>query len=80
MKKIENYINGNITSVSNDTLPVVDPSKGEVTGEVVLSNQEDFENTIKSSQNAYLEWSQVTPLKRSRILQKYKLILFYDRI
>ena len=27
---------------------------------------------IKSSKNAFLKWSEITPLKRSRILSKFK--------
>jgi malonate-semialdehyde dehydrogenase (acetylating) / methylmalonate-semialdehyde dehydrogenase len=73
--KIQNYINGNQTSVSNKFIPVIDPSTGDQINEVVLSNQNDLENTIESSYNAFSEWSLVTPLKRSRILSKYKELI-----
>ncbi len=73
MKKIENYIDGKTTSGnSSEYLPVYDPSTGEVISEVVLSNKIDFENVLNSSNKAFTEWSQVTPLKRSRIISKYK--------
>ena len=72
MKKIKNFVNGKLTSKSNKTLDIFDPSKGEKISEVVLSNNEDFLDTIKSSEKAFKEWSQVTPLKRSRIISKYK--------
>ena len=75
MKQIKNYVDGSIKSFSNNFLPVFDPSKGEQIAEVVCSNEEDFTNTIKSSEKAFKEWSLVTPLKRSRILSKYKVIL-----
>ncbi len=75
MKKINNFINGSITSYSKDYLPVYDPSKGEIISEVILSNKEDFDKTIESSEKAFLSWSEVTPLKRSRIISKYKEIL-----
>ena len=75
MKKINNYIHGSITSSSDNFLPVYDPSKGEKINEVVLSNELDFENVISSSEKAFIEWSEVTPLKRSRIISKYKEIL-----
>ena len=72
MKKIENYIDGNICSYSSKTQPVYDPSKGEQIAEVVLSNEEDFDKLIKSSEQSFNHWSDITPLKRSRILSKFK--------
>ena len=72
MKKIENYIHGKITSNSKKNLSVSDPSTGEKIAEVVLSNLQDFTKTIESSEKAFEEWSLVTPLKRSRIISKYK--------
>ncbi len=72
MKKIENYINGSIKSFSKNYIDVFDPSKGEKTGEVVLSDNNDFNAIIKSSNNAFEEWSNTTPLKRSRVISKYK--------
>ena len=75
MKTIKNYISGNLISYSQKYLPVDDPSTGEQIGKVVLSNKEDFENVISSSKKSFLEWSKITPLKRSRILSKYKEIL-----
>ena len=38
----------------------------------VLSNQDDFDQTIKSSRKAFDEWSNYTPLRRSRIIAKFK--------
>ncbi len=75
MIKVENYINGNVISDSNNYLPIYDPSKGEKIGDVVNSNDNDFNNVIKSSLNAFNLWSKFTPLKRSRVLSKYKEIL-----
>ncbi len=75
MKKIKNYINGTNTSYSSEYLAIEDPSKGEIIGEVVLSDEKDFNDIIRSSEKAFLEWSQVTPLKRSRIISKYKDVI-----
>jgi malonate-semialdehyde dehydrogenase (acetylating) / methylmalonate-semialdehyde dehydrogenase len=72
MKKIKNYISGSEYANSSRYLAVEDPSIGENVSEVVLSNLNDFNETIKSSQNAFESWSRETPLKRSRILFKYK--------
>ena len=75
MKKIKNYINGSVESFSKEYLPVFDPSKGEQIAEVVSSNNKDFEKIINSSQKAFYDWSEITPLKRSRIITKYKEII-----
>jgi len=75
MKKIKNYINGSISALSKSYLDIDDPSKGEKIGEVVLSSKEDFNSVVESSQKAFLNWSDITPLKRSRIISKYKEIL-----
>ena len=76
MKKIENYINGKIIKgTSGQYLPVDDPSTGEKIGEVILSNEDDCINLIENSAKAYEKWSQVTPLKRSRIISKYKELI-----
>tara|TARA_B100001059_G_scaffold236797_1_gene290517 strand:+ start:12746 stop:14230 length:1485 start_codon:yes stop_codon:yes gene_type:complete len=72
MKIIRNYIDGKETSFSDEFIEVFDPSKGEVCSKVINSNEKDFINVIKSSKNAFLNWSNVTPLNRSRILSKFK--------
>ena len=75
MNKIENYIDGKVTSVSKSDLPVFDPSTGEEISKVVLSNEEDFKIAIKSSKESQKNWANFTPLKRSRILSNYKTLI-----
>jgi len=75
MKKIENYINGVIKSFSTNYLSVEDPSKGEKIGDVVLSNEKDFQSIIESSKSGFDSWSKITPLKRSRVISSYKNII-----
>ncbi len=75
MKIIKNYIQGKIQSKSENYQSVFDPSKGEEIAKVVLSNDEDFNQVIQSSVKSQREWSLVTPLKRSRILAKYKNLI-----
>ena len=59
---------------SSEYFPVFDPSKGEKIGKVRL-NENDFVNLINSSEKAFVNWSHVTPLKRSRIMSKYKNLI-----
>ena len=75
MRKVENYINGNSTSISQNILDIYNPSTSEICSQVVLSDKEDFKVLIDSSKKSYFDWSQTTPLKRSRIISKYKNLI-----
>lgn len=75
MKKIINYIDGNLTGLSSNEESVFDPSTGEEISKVILSNEQDFEKAIESSKNSQIEWAQTTPLKRSRIISQYKTLI-----
>ena len=75
MKQIKNYINGKKISISENFQPVFDPSTGEQIAEVVISDLNDFNHLIKSSKESQLNWSNTTPLKRSRIISKYKTLI-----
>tara|TARA_B100001123_G_C15266847_1_gene1008746 strand:+ start:423 stop:1910 length:1488 start_codon:yes stop_codon:yes gene_type:complete len=75
MKKIHNYVNGNLFSISKNELPVVDPSTGEEIAKVVLSSKDDFEKILDSSKKSQSKWAKTTPLKRSRILSNYKSLI-----
>ncbi len=72
MKKIKNFISGKVDAVSLNYIEVDDPSKGEVIAEVVNSNDKDFEKLIESSKKGFKIWNEFTPLKRSRIISKFK--------
>ena len=53
MKRLDNYINGKIVvGKSNKYLPVDDPSKGEIISEVLLSNLNDYNSLVDSSEKA----------------------------
>ena len=78
MKKTQNYINGNISGNSKEYLDVYDPSKGEITSKVINSNDIDFKEAVDSSLKASILWAEITPLKRSRILSKYKNLIEKD--
>ena len=52
MKKIVNYINGKHVSLSSEELSVYNPATGEEISKVILSNELDFEEAIKSSKKS----------------------------
>ncbi len=79
MKKVDNFTNGNIVKGSSlNYIPVDNPATGEVIAEVIQSEAKDFEDVVTSSVKAFEIWSQVTPLKRSRIISKYKELIEKD--
>ena len=54
MKKIKNYISGSELGSSLNYMPVEDPSTGEQIADVIMSDQNDFQQTIKSSKKAFV--------------------------
>ena len=75
MKVIQNYIDGKRINISTENIPVFNPSTGEEISKVVLSNKEDFDSAVSSAKKSQIEWSNTTPLKRSRIISKYKNLI-----
>ncbi len=75
MEIIQNYIHGKLVSKSKESIAVYDPSTGEQISKVIISNQDDFISVIDSAKKSQIEWSNITPLKRSRVLSKYKNLI-----
>ena len=75
MKITKNYIHGKNISKSKNLIPVFDPSTGEEISKVVISNSEDFDDVILSAKKSQIDWANTTPLKRSRIISKYKKLI-----
>jgi len=75
MNIVKNYIDGKIVSNSEEYIQIFDPSTGEQISKLAMSGIVDFSLTIDSSKKSQLEWSNTTPLKRSRVISKYKNLL-----
>ena len=75
MSKILNYINGQKKGYSEKYIDVYDPSKGEKISEVIISGKEDFESAISSAKQSQVHWAETTPVKRSRIISKFKTLI-----
>jgi len=68
---IKNYINGAYCMPSSqDWLDVIDPSTGEIYGQLPNSNREDVQQAYEAAQKAFPEWSKTSVEKRSAILAK----------
>jgi len=75
MKQISHFINGQITEPGQRSAPVFNPALGEHVAEVSLAPVETVEEAISVAKEAFQSWSKVTPLNRSRILFKFKMLL-----
>ena len=73
MKTIANYIGGQSSASSSDRYaPVFNPATGEQTAAVCLSTKGNVEQAIAVAKEAFPAWSLTSPLKRSRILARFK--------
>ncbi|MCE2029729.1 CoA-acylating methylmalonate-semialdehyde dehydrogenase [Marinibactrum sp. C21] len=77
MMTINNYINGGIVnSTSARTQSVFNPARGVAEKEVVLSTVDEVNTAVAAAKAAWPEWSKTPPLRRARILDKFKSILW----
>lgn len=55
--------------------PVFDPSTGRITAEVVFASPADVRDAVASAAAAFAEWSAWSPLKRARVLFRWRALL-----
>lgn len=73
---IAHWISGaRVASTSGRQQPVTNPATGAVTGQVQLANHADVDTAVASAQAAFPAWSNLPPLRRARILNKYLQLL-----
>ena len=71
--KIVHYINGELTAGSSRrSQPVFNPALGKPSGEVVLAEVQDVHAAVAAASAAAPTWAETAPLKRARILFKFK--------
>ncbi|EPQ7200818.1 MULTISPECIES: CoA-acylating methylmalonate-semialdehyde dehydrogenase [Providencia] len=76
MQQIQNFIGGElVSSQSGRFAPVYNPATGEQTAQVVLSSAAETKQAIEVAHKAFPMWSKLSPLKRVRILFKFKALL-----
>lgn len=69
MKRILNYINGNLSpATSGQYLPVFDPSQGIIYAEAAASTQTDVELAVEAAKAAFPTWSATSIEERYRYL------------
>ena len=73
---IANWISGAVAdTTSGQQLPVYNPATGVVSAQVQLSAQKDVDAAVASAKAAFPAWSNLPPLRRSRILNKFLALL-----
>ena len=73
---ISHYIAGQHQAGSGTrTTPVFNPATGRVQAEVVLAEQADVDAVVAAASAAFPAWSDTAPLRRARILFKFKMLL-----
>jgi malonate-semialdehyde dehydrogenase (acetylating)/methylmalonate-semialdehyde dehydrogenase len=73
---ISHWISGNETSgASTRTAPVHNPATGEVTGQVLLAEQQDVDAAVASATEAAAEWRHASLSRRAAVLFAFREIL-----
>ena len=74
--RIEHFINGqNVASSSGRQQDVFNPATGEVSAKVSLASVEEVNAAVASAKAAAPKWAETAPLKRARIVSKFKELL-----
>jgi malonate-semialdehyde dehydrogenase (acetylating)/methylmalonate-semialdehyde dehydrogenase len=70
---IQHYINGRVvSSTSGRQQDVFNPATGEVSAQVALASAEEVNAAVAAAKAAAPAWAETAPLKRARILSKFK--------
>lgn len=76
METVQNFVNGRISeSHSQRFAPVFNPATGKQTRQVVLSSAAETQEAIAIADKAFPAWAKTSPLKRARVLFKFKALL-----
>ncbi len=76
VEKIEHFIDGDIMPAENDRFgDVYNPATGEITGHVAMASPDEVKAAIASAHAAFPDWAATPPLKRARVMFKFKELL-----
>lgn len=77
MKEIAHYIDGaRVAGTSGRSQPVFSPATGEAEKTVALASTGEVNRAVAAAKAAWTSWSRTPPLRRSRILDRFKTILW----
>lgn len=72
---IGHFIDGSLDNEGDRRQKVFDPSTGTASREVLLAEKTTVERAIASSEAAYPAWRNTPPLKRARVMSRFKILL-----
>jgi malonate-semialdehyde dehydrogenase (acetylating)/methylmalonate-semialdehyde dehydrogenase len=73
---VHHFINGKQSmGCSQDWQPLYDPLTNQVSKRVIYANANDIDFAVQSAKQAFPEWANTTPAKRSQILFRFKRLL-----
>ena len=75
MNTIENAVAGKRYVSTGRRVPVFNPATGEVSAELPLSTLSELNDAVASSKKAQVAWRNTPPMKRARIMFKFKALL-----
>ncbi|MEH6627966.1 MAG: CoA-acylating methylmalonate-semialdehyde dehydrogenase [Motiliproteus sp.] len=75
MNTVGHLINGEIVVEGNRSQDVFNPATGEASGQVDLASKSTVEQAIAAAQAAYPAWRNTPPIKRARVMFKFKELL-----
>lgn len=76
MNQIQHFLNGQmVEGTSGRTFPVYNPATGKQKAEVSLASGGETREAVRIAHDTFATWSKFTPLKRSRILFKFKALV-----
>jgi malonate-semialdehyde dehydrogenase (acetylating)/methylmalonate-semialdehyde dehydrogenase len=75
LNSIAHFIGGQFESRGDERLPVCNPATGQTTAEVPLADAELVDRAVQAAKTAVEPWSETAPVKRARVLFKFKQLL-----
>ena len=77
MNQIPHFIGTRaVSDASRRTAPVFDPATGQQTKTVALATAADVDAAVAKAKSAWPDWARTSPLRRARIIDRFKSILW----
>ena len=75
---IGHYIGGHRQAGRGASMPSYNPATGEVIGAVAMATAAEVNAAVKVAAEAFHDWSQTSPLKRARVMFRFKELIERD--
>ena len=72
---VQHLIDGQFVAGGERSAPVYNPATGEITKNVLLADTATVQKAVASAQAAFPSWRNTPPLKRARVMSKFKQLL-----